>query len=393
MVLLKAIEARLDGGEMGAVRRRCRVRSRRKVDDGGGRDGGDASGQRIHIALAVGMDAIAEEDEEQVEPWVDPKHGAGKTTMPKCLFGKELRPIRRVATSFVPSEAAQLAGYLVGAGHFFHRGGPEDSGASKTAPIEHHLRVDGKVGNGRKQTGVSGDPTKLRCAGIVDFALHPMAIALLRGRGTLPQRIRWQVAGFLHSQRLEQMLLREFVHILAADLANDLGQNDVIHVRVDESCARIGRRGQRANVVDRPLGSFVILVQGVVRDQTAVVGQQLFDRDFLLASNSEGRQIIGRTVGKPQPTLFHQDHDAGGGGNWLGQRGEVENGIRRHRFGFWLQTLLAVRLEVRQFAMPPNRDHAARHASFFQPLLHQGIDPRKLLGIHPDLVGSHLIQA
>ena len=69
---------------------------------------------------------------------------------------------------------------------------------------------------------------------IVNFALNPAAAPLLRGSGALAQVVHRQETRLAHAQRLKDVLPRELMDRFAADAADELAQQDEVHVGVDE---------------------------------------------------------------------------------------------------------------------------------------------------------------
>src|SRR5262245_36448096 len=63
-----------------------------------------------------------------------------------------------------------------------------------------------------------------------------------------------------------------------------------------------------------------------------------------LASLGELREVLGRWVIQPQPSLLHEEHNGRGRGDNLSQGRQVEHRIRSHRLNSWLDTSIAVSL-------------------------------------------------
>ena len=87
-----------------AAARRWRCTSRIAA----GRDRADPAGERVHEALAVGMHAVAEEDDEQLQLRIDPQHGAGEAAVAEGRVGQQLAAVDRIAGALVPAEAAEI---------------------------------------------------------------------------------------------------------------------------------------------------------------------------------------------------------------------------------------------------------------------------------------------
>ena len=61
-----------DGPKSCPLSPRARAASERHVGEGGGRDRGDLRAERRHVALAVRMDAVRQEDDELARDRIDP---------------------------------------------------------------------------------------------------------------------------------------------------------------------------------------------------------------------------------------------------------------------------------------------------------------------------------
>ena len=87
---------------------RCDVANRRR------RDRADPPGERVDQSLAVGMHAVAEKDDEQLQLRIDPQHRAGEAAVAERRVGQQLAAIDRIAGALVPAEAAQIDGRIGG---------------------------------------------------------------------------------------------------------------------------------------------------------------------------------------------------------------------------------------------------------------------------------------
>ena len=75
----------------------------------GGHDGGDAGAEGRHVALAVGVDAVREEDHEGPGDRIDPERRPGPPGVPERADREEIAAVHREARVDVPAEAAHLA--------------------------------------------------------------------------------------------------------------------------------------------------------------------------------------------------------------------------------------------------------------------------------------------
>ena len=257
------------------------------IADGLGGDRADAAGQRVDRALAVGVQAVAEKDDEQLAFGIDPHGGAGEAAVSERPRRERLAAIRGVAGLAVPTEAAKAAGDSIPASHRLDGARLQDADAVALTAIEHHLGVDGKVVGRREQPRVSRNAAEQVRPGVVYLASHPPVVALLGRGGTRAQRLGRQIARGGHSQGPKDVLSRELVHVLARDPPDELSQHQISHVGVDELRPRRRGRLEREDSAPGLLGAVAVVVQRVVGDQPALVRQQLEDGDLLLSVLSE----------------------------------------------------------------------------------------------------------
>src|SRR5690606_33569111 len=74
-----------------------------------GDDRADLACQSVDASLAIGMNAVAEEDIEQVELRIDPQHRPRESAMSKGTVAQPLSTIARVAGPHVPAIASPPA--------------------------------------------------------------------------------------------------------------------------------------------------------------------------------------------------------------------------------------------------------------------------------------------
>ena len=211
-------------------------------------DGPDAADERIDVAVAVGMDAIAEEDDEEVQFGIDPEAGTGEAAMPEGPRRKRLAAIAGEAAVDIPAEAPPARLHVPRLGHGADGRRREDADARIFAAAQQHLREDRQISRGGEEARMSGDAAEAIRPRIVDFSLHPVIAALLGRRGAAAEFFAGQVAGFAHAQRGEEMLVREPIEVLPARGFHDLAEHDVAHVAIGELRARLvlQRQGENA---------------------------------------------------------------------------------------------------------------------------------------------------
>jgi hypothetical protein len=107
------------------------------------------------------------------------------------------------------------------------------------------------------------------------------------------------------------------------------------------------------------------------------VGEQVPDGNVLFAGSRKTRQVVPHRLVEVESSLIDQDHRHAGGGDHLGQAGEVVEGVggdRRRVFGIGES---AVGPQVREGASVPDCDDGSRERP---PLEEAGEDAVDLLG-------------
>ena len=137
---------------------------------------------RLTDPLAVGMNAVTEEDHEQIQFRIDPEAGAREAAVPEGPRRERLAAVAGIAGMHVPTEAAVSAGHVPGLGHAADGRLGQHADAAVLPAVQEHLRVNGQVARGGEEPGVPGHSAQQERAGIVDLALHPVAGAALGRR-------------------------------------------------------------------------------------------------------------------------------------------------------------------------------------------------------------------
>ena len=155
--------------------------------------------------------------------------------------------------------------------------------------------------------------------GIVHFSAEHVVVLIKLGRRDFWRpRLRRQVTRVRHLQGRKHVLLGVMFQVLARDLLHQRAQHDKSNVAVDQARARRRlcclRKGHLVgSIFPQPWR-----LQIEVRRQSAVVRQQLPDRDVLFPVLRELRQILRDRIVKPHPAGLHQLHHRRGGRNDLG---------------------------------------------------------------------------
>ncbi len=80
-----------------------------------------------------------------------------------------------------------------------------------------------------------GDAAQFEGPRVVNLSLHPFAISPLGRRSPLFELVRRKECCVLHPQRLKDVLLREFMDVLSADLFHQFSQHHKTYVAIGES--------------------------------------------------------------------------------------------------------------------------------------------------------------
>ncbi len=181
--------------------------------------------------------------------------------------------------------------------------------------------------------------------------------ARLRGRDPPEEGLGGEEPGVVHPQGGEDPLPGKDVQALPREGAHQLPEGDEIEVAVDELRARLGLRLHPPELPERPGGPGPFPGQVEIGAQPGIVGQELAHRDLFLPPPGELRQVARHPVVQPQPPLLDEDHDGGGGGHDLGQGGDVEHRVGRHRLGRGDEGPVAEGAAVVGRAAPPHDHH------------------------------------
>src|SRR5437660_12029212 len=106
---------------------------------------------------------------------------------------------------------------------------------------------------------MSCDAAQQMSTRIVDFANHPVSVALLRRRRTLRQFASWPECGFLHAERREYVLLSELIQRHSGEVLDQFAEHDVIDIAVSKPRAGLCDRSQLIDSLQR-LGLAVAIV-------------------------------------------------------------------------------------------------------------------------------------
>jgi hypothetical protein len=101
----------------------------------------------------------------------------------------------------------------------------------------------------------------------------------------------------------------------------------------------------------------------------------LLDGDVVLAVLGEVREVLADLVVEAQLAVLDEQHRGGAGGDRLGERGEVEDGVGRHRLARRFDLARAVRLAVKDLPVAHHQDDGAGGALVVDRGGDGGVDP------------------
>ncbi len=245
------------------------------------------------------MNGVAQHDEEGVGRRVQYERGAGEAGVARRARGGHRAHVPvLVELEAEPVVVAGKGGVEVGE-HQVHRLRPQDARGAVDAAVEQRAAEDREVPGTREHPRVARDPAKAEGVLVVHLAPHEAAVQPRPGRAgvlrggdlRLPGRGR-VVAGAGEAERGRDPLAQKVVEGAAGDLLQDQLEGDQVEVRVE-----VGRTGrvERRLVPDETELRLVRRcgVEGDPVTESRGVGEELTDRDPLLAGPAEVREVRG----------------------------------------------------------------------------------------------------
>ena len=174
-----------------------------------------------------------------------------------------------------------------------------------------------------------------------------------------------------HPQRRENPLMSESVQRLAADRLDHAAQQNESQVAVIPARAGLALQGFGGDRLQVGLLAAQRLVIEPERGEAGGVGQALAQGQLFFIAPRELGEVSPQRGVQVQPLRVAQDHNRTGGGDHLGQRGQVKTRAQAHRrLKSRNQAGLAERL-VKQH-LPAALDQGHRAGDL--PALHAGLD-------------------
>ena len=184
--------------------------------------------------------------------------------------------------------------------------------------------------------------------------------------------------------------MRELVYILARDSPYQLPQDHETDVAIDEPLLRLGQRRQREQPFDGLGRSVGEIADRVIGNQTRLVRQQVANRDRLFSLTGELRQMPAHRIVEPKLAAFNQQHHARRGRQRLGERGQIEDRIDRHRLALRLDAAIAKGPQESDLALSRDEHHAAGHLLGCQRFDDDRFDLGQFGDIHAEFFGRRL---
>ncbi len=248
----------------------------------------DVQNQRPDVAVAVRMDAVAEEQDEDIELRVDQQRRAGETAV---RVGARAEPAGApVAGRGIPAERAGAARHRLGHGDRSDDARGEHASPVNLALTEHHSREPGEVVGRREEPRVARHAAETERARVVDVAPDDHVPALdgsLRRRDALKQRGGRAEAGVGHPEGLEDLVPLELVEWVSRHVLGDRAEQDVADVAVSVPAPWARLEVQIEDPLERGRGPVVVVRSGVDGGEAARVQEELAHRDGGLAGAPE----------------------------------------------------------------------------------------------------------
>ena len=356
-------------------------------------DRSDLPGERINPAFAVRMEAVAEENDEQVEVRVDPKRRPGEAAVSERRRRHIETAVAGVRRALVPTERTNPARNRLRRRHLRERLRFQDLnrvfrvGRRNVSPATGQHRAENRhIDAGREKTRVSGDAVHLVSARVVNGALNPVGVlrrTLLRRRAALALFGVRIVSGIEHSQRTVNVFAHKLVLRNAGNFLDQVTASNEADVAVREFFARFRTEAEFANV--RP--NFVavetdVIVNTVVRRQARNVRNAVAHRNVFLAVLREFREELRDFIVVRELAALDQNRDSDRRRRNFRNRRQVVKRVGGRLFNSRLRLTVAVSAQKRQLVPAPDRDDRARRLTVGDRLLDQRVDSVQRRGVH-----------
>ena len=331
--------------------------------------GCDAPAQRRHVTRTGRMQPARQEDDKGIRRRVEPERGPGEAGVPVRPEREQITAVGGEARVEVPPEPPPIR-HLRGCRNPGHpRDGErrENPHVIERPSAQQHPAETGQVTGGAEQPGMTGHPTHPPRRRVVHTtAQHDGAVAAagpgqrrarFRRRDPRSQRRGWIEPGVPHPERPKDSVARELVEGLTGHPPDDLPEHEEVDVAVDKPLAGTRLRHLVGRAGDRRVGALEDLFQGQIWTQPGYMGQQMLDRDPVLAVTRKFGQVGRDAVAEPETPLLDENHHAGRRRHHLRQRRQIEDGVGRHRLRRPIHRARTERPLVDDLPSVPDDDH------------------------------------
>ena len=210
--------------------------------------------------------------------------------------------------------------------------------------------------------------------GIVhNAAQHLPLLIVLRGCDARNPLLGRQKPRVIHAQRRED---------IPAGVVGQRDAGDFFHQKAESLEVDVAVKEPRAGRIDRFFahGHFERCVaarpwgfQVQIFAKAGVMGQQVADRDVLLAILCKLGQVSGHGIVQPDAALLDKFHHRGSGCDALGERGKVEHSIDGHRLAHRFKRARSECLAVDDLSIVPDKKDTAGDVSIRDRLFHDRV--------------------
>ena len=200
-------------------------------------------------------------------------------------------------------------------------------------------------------------------------------VGSLGGRDARDPGCRRQEGGLFHSQRQENVLPGVFIQRHSAESVHQLAEQDEVDIAVDVPHARRPDGLGSVSQVETGLIAVPFRFDRHILRQSGKMREEIAQREVALAALKVG-DVIGHLIVKAEAALFEELHQGRSGGDHLGERGAVEDGVHGHGFDVGDQGALSVRLAIDYVSLVPNQEHGAGETVLLDGLFDHTIDGR-----------------
>ncbi len=347
------------------------------------------------LVVAGRVDAVGEQDDEQLALRIDPDRGTRETGVAEGARGEERAGRRFLGRLGVPPQGPHRVVGARPAREELDRRSRDDPPVLEHASIEQHLAEAREIAGGREQPGVRCDPAEGERVLVVDLTAHQAAPPLVELGGGDPRQevLAGAIERVSHRERPEHPLLHEVLQLLPGDPLEDLAEQDHAEVAVQVLGARLGDQVHGLNAREVGLRTLELLVQRRPPVDPRAVGEQVADGDRLLARALEERQVVLHLLVQIEAPFVDQDHRHRGRRHDLGQARQIVDRVRFDRRRVLVVGQPPEGTEVRQHAAVTDRDDPTREGPLLDEPIEHAVELLEPLPPEPGLLGRRVRQA